>query len=711
MSPYPIHTKCLLFILGLTFGAWLATSSVAQEDAGTLPEDANASETQADDDAPSENKLRDADTEAKAEEKKITQTLAAGSDKYVWILNREGKENKLYYAPQKTEKPARRFVTKGSESEEAEDGEGKSEKKIYSVPVKIAGKPIAMVCHDRTVYILLIHNHQRTLQSVTINPSALKPSEIYRQKLHPKIKPGLFIDIAPASSGPMILLKRKRIPAEEAGPEGDAKADDYNNVKSTAAEKTEEVKSAAEGDTGGHKDERIIQAQDEPEDKADGASENDARNDEDAEAPSPSSVDYQLYRLERNQWVEHSLPSELGRISVDRSATVAKTLPVLKLTVISGNQEHPAILQNSSGGTAVLWQYEADTNSWTSKPYPVKVTQNTQLISGKGLTVLGNPERDGDEGGSLNLQIIRKGESFPLARIPLEANERCRLINTENDIALICTHENKQRITPLSLTGDVNQPIEPAELTVSTPRSQQEHPLYYVMWGTMILSVILVLTTNTRDMKAGPPRLPKHLVAAPFFKRIIAAFVDTFPASILTSALFEIESMADFQALNDPSVDPWDFTIVFMTMFGAYVVWCIVFEVTMQRSPGKMLLGLTVVNDRGQKASVFAIILRNLLKIIDVLIPLLVVMVFLNIHRQRLGDLIARTIVVSPRPPSHGDPNQITIQPLDPQQGGSSDVPPEPDHQRPDSPDQPNTKPGDGNESEAGGERNDRWGR
>ncbi|PTX55094.1 putative RDD family membrane protein YckC [Melghirimyces profundicolus] len=77
---------------------------------------------------------------------------------------------------------------------------------------------------------------------------------------------------------------------------------------------------------------------------------------------------------------------------------------------------------------------------------------------------------------------------------------------------------------------------------------------------------------------------------------------------------------------------------------------------------GKKAMGLTVVTDRGTAPGFLAIVLRNLLRIVDTL-PLLyltgVLTVFINGKEKRLGDLAAGTMVV------HRDPGRIPrIQPL-----------------------------------------------
>jgi uncharacterized RDD family membrane protein YckC len=82
-----------------------------------------------------------------------------------------------------------------------------------------------------------------------------------------------------------------------------------------------------------------------------------------------------------------------------------------------------------------------------------------------------------------------------------------------------------------------------------------------------------------------------------------------------------------------------------------FVVWWfygVLFETFMNgQTPGKHVLGLRVLSDTGQPINGMQATLRNLLRAADLLFPLLGLLVMaLNRKYQRLGDLVAGTIVV-----------------------------------------------------------------
>jgi uncharacterized RDD family membrane protein YckC len=82
-----------------------------------------------------------------------------------------------------------------------------------------------------------------------------------------------------------------------------------------------------------------------------------------------------------------------------------------------------------------------------------------------------------------------------------------------------------------------------------------------------------------------------------------------------------------------------------------FVVWWfygVLFETFMNgQTPGKYILGLRVLTDAGQPINGMQATLRNLLRAADLLLPMFGLLVMsLNRKSQRLGDLVAGTIVV-----------------------------------------------------------------
>lgn len=84
--------------------------------------------------------------------------------------------------------------------------------------------------------------------------------------------------------------------------------------------------------------------------------------------------------------------------------------------------------------------------------------------------------------------------------------------------------------------------------------------------------------------------------------------------------------------------------------FAVWAAYCVLFEGLLGGTVGKLILGMRVVNDRGETPGLGAALLRNLLRIVDFL-PLFyllgAILVMTSKEKQRLGDRVAGTFVVA----------------------------------------------------------------
>jgi uncharacterized RDD family membrane protein YckC len=84
-------------------------------------------------------------------------------------------------------------------------------------------------------------------------------------------------------------------------------------------------------------------------------------------------------------------------------------------------------------------------------------------------------------------------------------------------------------------------------------------------------------------------------------------------------------------------------------LFGVALAYFIVMEATTGQTLGKMAMKLKVVKTDGAKVDWQASIIRNLLRLIDGFFFYLVgaIVIWVSKSKQRLGDMAAKTIVVS----------------------------------------------------------------
>lgn len=145
--------------------------------------------------------------------------------------------------------------------------------------------------------------------------------------------------------------------------------------------------------------------------------------------------------------------------------------------------------------------------------------------------------------------------------------------------------------------------------------------------------------------------LPPH--HSPLKERCAAAFLDT----LLVLSGYGFCGMCYRAIAFGSAAGPfpllgWHGLIFHGLYFFLVIVILLVLEGLFSTTPGKFLCGLSIRNVRGEAPSFRAILLRNALLPIDlVLAPFFISLAIteLTTHHQRLGDLAARTVVIAQR--------------------------------------------------------------
>jgi len=91
---------------------------------------------------------------------------------------------------------------------------------------------------------------------------------------------------------------------------------------------------------------------------------------------------------------------------------------------------------------------------------------------------------------------------------------------------------------------------------------------------------------------------------------------------------------------------------IYMTIGGIlFFIYLIVAEAAWGQTLGKKLFGIKVMMQDGRKCTVLGAILRNVFRIVDMIFGgylLAIIMMTITPKRQRIGDLIAKTVVIKP---------------------------------------------------------------
>ncbi len=200
---------------------------------------------------------------------------------------------------------------------------------------------------------------------------------------------------------------------------------------------------------------------------------------------------------------------------------------------------------------------------------------------------------------------------------------------------------------------------------VPTRRSVLEpgQPGYRDLRTALALGALLLLVFWRRHSTfASPVALPAGFALASVARRAVAALLDLLPAAVLVGWWFHPRLHAALDELamtTDPAqIDAAWPDVIFWPSLAfrlVYLAWCIGFELIWSRTPGKWLLGCSVISESGPSVGWMQTVVRNATKLLElelylpISLPLLL-LVFLTRNRQRVGDLLAHTLVVESAP-------------------------------------------------------------
>lgn len=172
---------------------------------------------------------------------------------------------------------------------------------------------------------------------------------------------------------------------------------------------------------------------------------------------------------------------------------------------------------------------------------------------------------------------------------------------------------------------------------------------------TVLIGVMAALFFYRRERVVALMPIPAGTVCARLFPRLAAIIIDV----LITAPFWMIALYALIYAVSPTStvsvhltLPPEELATIRAwagAVIGAVVaVYACICELATGRTVGKWILRLSITEDGREKASPKAIILRNAARIIEFHFFVLALLVVLTPSRQRLGDLLARTVIVEP---------------------------------------------------------------
>lgn len=203
-----------------------------------------------------------------------------------------------------------------------------------------------------------------------------------------------------------------------------------------------------------------------------------------------------------------------------------------------------------------------------------------------------------------------------------------------------------------TLAGELIKQREVEAFNAPPPTVDAQELIYYVLMGSAVLIMTLVTLRPRRPIK--PFMLPAGVNPAPLALRGAAFLIDALPLTVLAALVFPFDAQyasehpEQVAAGEVPNLIYWHLAWVL-----GYVACCIVAEGLYGRTLGKRILHMQIVGNEGAKASWREAALRNVSKVIVLLLLpyalLLLLLPIINRYRQRVGDILASTTVVDER--------------------------------------------------------------
>jgi len=216
------------------------------------------------------------------------------------------------------------------------------------------------------------------------------------------------------------------------------------------------------------------------------------------------------------------------------------------------------------------------------------------------------------------------------------------------DSILIACLVDQKSIKLAKFDLSTRQTTQPEDLPLFPQRTADPIPL-------LILTALILALIFTRSFRPGQSTdltLPAGLALADPWRRLLAAAVDLLPIFILVLVIWsdyvkEMRNRELLELLRTAEQDPQALAMGYFLTLG-FCLYTAVTEFIWSATPGKMLLELRVRSSKSPQArpSPGQIIIRNVSKILELSFPPLLFVILFTRLRQRIGDILAGTIVV-----------------------------------------------------------------
>lgn len=223
-------------------------------------------------------------------------------------------------------------------------------------------------------------------------------------------------------------------------------------------------------------------------------------------------------------------------------------------------------------------------------------------------------------------------------------------LGRDGDCVALLLHQQGQKLVQytFSRSGKLLQGPEDIVPMATLPPA----PGVYERLIFAALIVLLALSVWRRKEPFGSLKISAEFKVARLYRRFGAAAIDLALSALIITLVFHLYSQQDWVKMAGASLDllfnPQKLLQApqFLWLLAIYEIHVTVAELIFARSLGKWILGLRVVDLTGQRPGFVALLTRNLFRIPELIAIVVLVFMFVSPDRQRIGDILARTVVV-----------------------------------------------------------------
>lgn len=229
----------------------------------------------------------------------------------------------------------------------------------------------------------------------------------------------------------------------------------------------------------------------------------------------------------------------------------------------------------------------------------------------------------------------------PLPLDPRLAASRWRAVAAVGgSLVVFAEHEDRLLEQPFTSAGQPRGEAREIAPRSSGERGQVEYWLNLIIM--LVLLVVMFTTLRQRPMPSAEQIRERRLTLAPHALRLLAGLID---ASTAIAASVYVAWRA---GRGEPTLEVLSTTelAVVGILSAIYPLHTAIGELVTGRSLGKLLCGLRVRDVNGGPARSGSILVRNFVRVPDVLLVFPLAFILLSPLRQRVGDMAAGTIVV-----------------------------------------------------------------